>query len=827
MKKIPGILILFITIAFGNEVQAKLSMNTSDKITLNKTAKTLLAPRALNYQWYFNNKQLKATNREIKILKAGTYKVEMVDENGTTKSLRITVAMNSNGDPIVVYTIGDSTVQDYTDYYYPQKGWGQVLQSFFDEDSVQIINKAVGGTSSKSFYDSFWPAIRSSLDSGNFVFIGFGINDNNPSDPARYTIAETTFKEYLNKFVEETQAAGAYPVIVATVRRNAWLDDSTVYDAYHDYPIASRELAAELDVPLIDLDAKSKELMEELHEQYCTYYWYMNFDAGEYPTSGAYSGGRADNVHFQEMGALEMARLVTEEIRDLSDDPNVSTLIPHLKEMHRVTVTPSVPEYAGLITRTNSYPEGTNVTLKVKPETGCVLTKWSSGTVDSITNEKMIQFTMGAEDLSYTAHFFYPPRLEIISPKNGVELELGRDIELSIFAHDVSDTNSQVILFDGATEIARIDTAPYTTILHDVTSGQHTFIAQAYNINGELMESPAVVFTVDSGYPKITLDEPAGDAFYQLTDTINLVASAYDSDGSLVNVTFYVNNESVAELTEEPYTYKLPNPGAGVYSIFAAATDNDGKVTNTGAVTAEIGPTVTFQENEDGYCGITNNAGTIDTNHLDFTGLGFINGDNEIGNTVNWTVNFVDTGIYKIVFRYSATTTRPANVIINGINIGTVAFPSIASFDIWDFSSVNYRVSEAGVMPLSLKATVTSGLPNIDYMKIITMEGSTKAEVSTECLEQPEPTSVAAKEAVNNFVIYPVPVRDHVRVRSINNLIISGVAICKLDGALVKSINNTGSNFMEIPCADLNPGLYLLKITAGTETYVRKLNIVK
>ena len=827
MKRIFGILFFILTIAFaGNEIQAGAG-NKSDKIALNKVSKTLIAPEASHYQWYFNGRQLQAINRKIKIVKPGTYKVEMADEKGITKSLSITVALNSVGDPMVVYTIGDSTVQDYTDYYYPQTGWGQVLQLFFDADSVIINNEAVGGTSSKSFYDSFWPAIRSSLDSGNFVFIGFGINDNNPTDPARYTIAETPFKADLTKFVEETQAAGAYPVIVSTVRRNAWLTDSTVYDAYHGYPVASRELAAELNVPLIDLDAKSKVLMEELSQQYCTYYWYMHLDAGEYPTSGAYSGGRSDDVHFQEMGAIEMARLVTEEIRDLSDDPNVSTLIPHLKEMHQVTVTPSIPEYAGLITRTASYPEGANITLKVRPETGAVLTKWSSGTVDSITNEKMIQFTMGTEDLSYTAYFFYPPRLEITSPKNGDELELGRDIELNVFAHDVSDTNSQVIIYDGATEIARIDTAPYTDTLKGIGSGTHTLVAKAYDINGELMESPAVVFTVDNGYPKITLDEPAGDVFYELADTITLVASAYDANGTVSNVTFYVNNESVAELTDEPYLYKLPNPGAGIYSIYAAATDNDGNVTNTGAVTAEIGPMVTFQENEDGYCGITNNAGTIDTNHLDYTGSGFINGDNQVGSTINWTVNFVDTGKYKIVFRYSATTTRPANVIINGENIGTVPFPATATFDVWDFSSVSYTATKADTMPLSLVATGSSGLPNIDYMKIITLEGSTKAEVSAECLEQPEPTLINAKETVSSFIIYPVPVQDLIRVKSFKKINISSVSILKLDGTLIKSLNNISDNFVEMPCSGLNSGLYIMRITIGTETYIRKFNIVK
>ena len=530
------------------------------------------------------------------------------------------------------------------------------------------------------------------------MLIGFGINDRNSSDTSRYAEASTTFKTYLTRYVQETRAAGAHPIIVSTVRRNAWTNDTTVYNAYHGHPIASRQLAAALNVPLIDLDSTSKVLMEPLGEPYCEYYWYMNLDAGEYPTSGAYSGGVRDDVHFQEMGAIEMARLVTEEIQSLAADSNVSRLIPHLKPLYEVNVTASVDtswdEYRGLITRTASYPEGLNVTLKVKPEAGAEFIKWSSGTVDSLTDDVLIQFTMGTEDTSYTAHFFYPPRIEIQNPVDGDKFELGRDIPLDVFAHQVSDTNATVVIFDGQNEIARLSTDPYMDTLRGVGPGPHSIIAKAITVFGDTMESPAVSFTVDSGYPHITMIEPAGNAFYQLGDTIKVRATAYDSDGTLDTVKFYLDGVAIAELTTEPYSHDIINPAAGVYTLYAAAIDNDGNVTTTDMLTLEVGPTATIQELETGYCGIRDSAGAIEFNHQGYTGTGFVNVDNVAGTTIDYTVNFRDTGEYKFVFRYAATSTRPGDLMINGKIVGSVPFLTRTAWDDWGFSSVNYSVTD-------------------------------------------------------------------------------------------------------------------------------------
>ena len=366
------------------------------------TEHSLIAPEGTRYQWYLNNIQIEgATEKELHVTSSGFYKVELTTFNGNVIEKNTIVGLTAAGAIIRIFTIGDSTVQDYTTGYYPRKGWGQVLPTFFNTANVSVINKAVGGTSSKSFYNDFWPAVRNGLQAGDFVFIQFGINDRNNADTARYAPTGGVFESYLTKFVNETKAKGAYPVLVATLRRNSWnADGVTVYDAYHDHPVATRTVAKNLGVPLIDLDAKAKVLLESVGKTYSTRLLYNNYLAGEYPN---YPNGNADDVHFQEMGAIEMAKLVAQGIRDLSSDPNVSKLIPFLKPEYQIAVAVNPAGADSVTTHTTTYPQGLTITLKTIPKTKSTFQKWNNATGTQLSTATLTTVTSGTATTSYTA----------------------------------------------------------------------------------------------------------------------------------------------------------------------------------------------------------------------------------------------------------------------------------------------------------------------------------------------------------------------------------------------------------------------------------------
>lgn len=298
-----------------------------------------------------------------------------------------------------IYTVGDSTVQVYTSGFYPRTGWGSILHFFFDPTKVTVVDKAVGGTSAKSFYDSFWATVRDGLKPGDYVTIGFGINDA-AADAARHTVPFTTFEDYLTLFVNETKAKGAIPIIVSTQNRNAWasLNPPTIYPAYHDYPVASRQLAASLNVPLVDLDLRCTALLQSFGPIYSTYFLYNHYLPGDWPN---YPNGNADDVHFQEMGAIEMAKLFVEGIRNLSGDANVSKLIPFLTPTFKVTFTSNNPS-AGLVTRTEFFPAGITVTAGAWPYAGYTFTGWSGGLTGT---DPTTTFVMGTTAKSITATF--------------------------------------------------------------------------------------------------------------------------------------------------------------------------------------------------------------------------------------------------------------------------------------------------------------------------------------------------------------------------------------------------------------------------------------
>ena len=97
----------------------------------------------------------------------------------------------SSGTP-TVYLAGDSTVSTYATNPSNQEGWGQELQNFFTSDVI-VVNKAIGGESSKSFADQGHLAeIVALLKTGDYLFAQWGINDRSVAGPDRATDPATT-----------------------------------------------------------------------------------------------------------------------------------------------------------------------------------------------------------------------------------------------------------------------------------------------------------------------------------------------------------------------------------------------------------------------------------------------------------------------------------------------------------------------------------------------------------------------------------------------------------------------------------------------------------
>jgi pectinesterase len=201
---------------------------------------------------------------------------------------------------ITILLVGDSTVATYKPGD-ERQGWGGVLSRCFD-DRVKIVNRARNGRSSKSFRaEGLWDEAMKTK--GDYVLIQFGHNDNPGKGPERETNAAPggDFRENLRRYVREVQAKGAKPILVTPTSRRVYAKDGLVdrHDANAAYAEATRAVAAEMKVPLVDLNQSTRDLFDRMGE-----------------ASSSWIQPQGDRTHFTSRGARRIAALAVGVLQD-------------------------------------------------------------------------------------------------------------------------------------------------------------------------------------------------------------------------------------------------------------------------------------------------------------------------------------------------------------------------------------------------------------------------------------------------------------------------------------------------------------------------------
>jgi lysophospholipase L1-like esterase len=175
------------------------------------------------------------------------------------------------------WIIGDSTVKNGQDTgNNGQWGWGNPIAAYFDKTKVNVQNKALGGTSSRTFItNGLWDKVVAQIKPGDFLIMQFGHNDSsavNDNSRARGTIKgngeETqeidnmltgkheivhTYGWYLRKYVSDAQAKGVRQVIICSpIPRNHWADGKVVRTP--TYTQWAQEAAKQAGVDFINLN---------------------------------------------------------------------------------------------------------------------------------------------------------------------------------------------------------------------------------------------------------------------------------------------------------------------------------------------------------------------------------------------------------------------------------------------------------------------------------------------------------------------------------------------------------------------------------------------
>ena len=111
------------------------------------------------------------------------------------------------GNNPVLFLIGNSTMRTGTlgNGNNGQWGWGYYAHEYFDPTKITVENQALGGMSSRTFYNKLWEPVRQAIRPGDWVIISIGHNDNGPYDSgrARASIPGTGY-DTLNVTIQET-----------------------------------------------------------------------------------------------------------------------------------------------------------------------------------------------------------------------------------------------------------------------------------------------------------------------------------------------------------------------------------------------------------------------------------------------------------------------------------------------------------------------------------------------------------------------------------------------------------------------------------------------
>lgn len=253
----------------------------------------------------------------------GVLTLQVEGDAAALNALTITRQSERMAGPVdTVYLAGDSTVQTYDVGYAPQAGWGQMLERFLSDD-VAVNNHAIGGRSSKNFItQGRLDAILREIRPGDHLFVQFGHNDATQGVDDRYASPED-YKEYLRVYVEGARQRGATPVLVTPVSRRSFDAETGLFNvSFPDYVAKMTELAVEEDVLLVDLSASSRAFLDEIGPEAAKAV-FLHVDPGIFPNRPA---GTVDDTHFQEYGAIQMARLVAQGVAQL-DDPLAAEVV--------------------------------------------------------------------------------------------------------------------------------------------------------------------------------------------------------------------------------------------------------------------------------------------------------------------------------------------------------------------------------------------------------------------------------------------------------------------------------------------------------------------
>ncbi|MCC6194932.1 MAG: hypothetical protein IT518_10740 [Burkholderiales bacterium] len=187
------------------------------------------------------------------------------------------------------------------------------------------------------------------------------------------------------------------------------------------------------------------------------------------------------------------------------------------------------------------------------------------------------------------------PTVSITAPANNAKFVAPAAITIAANAADSDGTVTKVEFYRNGTLLGTDTTSPYSYAWSNVAVGTYALTAKAYDNAGGVTTSATVNIQVKANVaPTVAITAPANNAAYTAPATIAITANAADSDGTVAKVEFYQGATRLNTDSAAPYAFTWSNVAGGTYSLTAKATDDNGAVTTSTAITVKVNapPTV-------------------------------------------------------------------------------------------------------------------------------------------------------------------------------------------------------------------------------------------
>ncbi|MFW0740041.1 Ig-like domain-containing protein, partial [Flavobacterium sp. T12S277] len=259
--------------------------------------------------------------------------------------------------------------------------------------------------------------------------------------------------------------------------------------------------------------------------------------------------------------------------------------------------------------------------------------------------------------VNFTVRVNQSPTVSITTPGDNAIYLAPATFAISATANDTDGTISKVEFYNGSSLLGTSTSSPYSYNWTSVPIGTYTLTAKAYDNNGGVTTSSAVLVEVNQS-PTVSITTPADNAIYVAPATLAISATANDTDGNISKVEFYNGTTLLGTVTASPYTYAWGNVTAGTYILTAKAYDNDNGISTSSSITVIVNDaprvSITAPTNNSNYMApafVTINASATDADGS-VSRVEFYNGINLIATstTTPYTCNLTSlpAGAYSL-----------------------------------------------------------------------------------------------------------------------------------------------------------------------------------